>query len=84
MAPGTRVIMSVKGTDGYSDQKSIVIEENTGANYQATLYVRGAKAKVKDICTIQIITPKGETISKKASLVFNNYSNDHEQGRDSI
>ena len=84
MTPGTKVIMTVSGTDGYHDQKSTVIEENAAVNYQATLYVRGAKPKVKDICTIQIITTSGQTITKKASLVFNNYSNDYEQGRDSI
>lgn len=70
LPPGTQVIMDIVGTDGYSNAKTITINDDSNINYQATLSVPGAVADVRDVCTVTIITPTGETISKKASLVF--------------
>lgn len=67
---GTKVTMSIVGTDNYTDSKTTTVATGENIRYQATLYVPGAETGVKDVCTVTIVTPSGETISKKASLVF--------------
>lgn len=71
LPPGTQVIMDIIGTDGYTDSQTNTITSDSNLNYTATLYVPGAESGVKDVCTVTVITPEGETVTKKASLVFN-------------
>ena len=67
---GTKVTMDIIGTDGYIDSKTTTINTGENLNYKATLSVPGAATGVKDVCTVTAVTPKGETVTKKASLVF--------------
>lgn len=68
---GTSVTMDIVGTDGYSDSQTSTVNSGENINYRAVLYVPGAQySGVQDVCTVTAITPNGETISKKASLVF--------------
>lgn len=68
---GTKVVMNIVGTDGYSNsQTSTVSAKDAGGTFTATLTVPGAASGVKDVCTVTVTTPSGETITKKASLVF--------------
>ena len=62
--------MEIVGTDGYSDSKTITIGASETMQYKATLKVPGAESGVKDVCTVTAVTPDGETVTKKASLVF--------------
>lgn len=68
LPPGTIVTMDIVGTDGYADSEMHTV--SSGVNYTATLYVPGAESGVRDVCTVTAVTPKGVTISKKASLIF--------------
>ena len=70
LPPGAQVIMDIVGTDGYTDSSSTEIGTDSDLNYTASLYVPGAERGVRDVCTVTVITPDGETITKKASLVF--------------
>lgn len=70
LPPGTQVIMDIIGTDGYSDTQTSSIGSDSNLNYTATLHVPGAESGVRDVCTVTVITQDGETITKKASLVF--------------
>lgn len=67
---GTTVTMDIIGTDGYTDSETSTIDAGENLNYTATLYVPGAETGVKDVCTVTAVTPNGETVTKKASLVF--------------
>lgn len=67
---GSKVTMEIVGTDGYSNSKTITIGASETMQYKATLKVPGAKSGVKDVCTVTAVTPDGETVTKKASLVF--------------
>lgn len=67
---GTKVTMDIIGTDGYTDSKTSTINTGENLNYRATLSVPGAATGVKDVCTVTAVTPNGETVTKKASLVF--------------
>lgn len=68
--PGTTVVMDIIGTDGYTNTQKTNIDSNSNLNFTATLNVPGAASGVKDVCTVTVITPSGETLTKKASLVF--------------
>jgi hypothetical protein len=70
LPPGTQVVMDIVGTDGYEDTKTSFISSDESVRYKATLSVPGAASGVKDVCTVKVITPKGETLTKKASLRF--------------
>ena len=70
LPPGTQVVMDIVGTDGYEDTKTSFISSDESVRYKATLSVPGAESGVKDVCTVKVITPKGETLTKKASLRF--------------
>lgn len=65
---GSKITMDIVGTDGYTDCQTQTVGNQI--NFTATLSVPGAESGVKDVCTVKIITPSGQTISKKASLVF--------------
>ena len=65
---GSKITMDIVGTDGYTDSKTQTVGNQI--NFTATLSVPGAESGVKDVCTVKVITPSGQTISKKASLVF--------------
>lgn len=67
---GTNVTMDIIGTDGYSNSQTSTITSGQNLNYKATLDVPGADTGVKDVCTVTAVTPDGETVTKKASLVF--------------
>lgn len=64
------VTIDIVGTDGYSNKKIIDVNANTSNHFEATLHVPGAGKGVKDVCTVKVVTSDGETITKKASLVF--------------
>lgn len=66
---GTKVTMSIVGTDGYQDSKTITISGDQGS-YEATLSVPGANTGVHDQCTVTMVTPDGSKYTKNASLVF--------------
>lgn len=67
---GTKVTMDIIGTDGYTNSQTSTISTGQNLNYKATLDVPGAATGVKDVCTVTAVTPNGETITKKASLIF--------------
>lgn len=67
---GTRVTMDIVGTDGYTDSQTTIVNNGANINYRAILYVPGAATGVKDVCTVTAVTPSGETVTKKASLIF--------------
>lgn len=67
---GTKVTMDIIGTDNYTDSQTTTVNEGSNINYRATLRVPGASSGVKDVCTVTAVTPKGETVTKKASLIF--------------
>lgn len=67
---GTKVTMDIIGTDNYTDSQTCEIGQGESIYYKATLKVPGAATGVKDICTVTVVTPNGETVTKKASLVF--------------
>lgn len=64
---GSVIRMGIVGTDGYTDEITQTVENESG---KAELHVPGAATGVIDVCTITIILPTGEEISSKASLVF--------------
>lgn len=67
---GSKITMSIVGTDGYSDSDVFHVVGNQ-LHYSASLSVPGAKESgVKDICTIKLELPDGSVKTKKASLVF--------------
>ena len=66
---GTKVTMSIVGTDGYEDSKTITISGDQ-ESYEATLRVPGADSGVRDQCTVTMVTPDGSKYTKNASLVF--------------
>lgn len=67
---GTKVTMDIIGTDGYTNSQTSTVGTGENISYRATLGVPGAESGVKDVCTVTVVTPSGETVSKKASLVF--------------
>ena len=68
---GTKVTMDIVGTDGYSKSETSTVGSGQNINYRATMTVPGAAtAGIKDVCTVTAVTPSGETVSKKASLIF--------------
>lgn len=69
MEIGTKITMSIVGTDGYQDTQTQTVTSST-ISYTATLHVPGSYSGVKDVCKIVVNTPYGGTITKTASLVF--------------
>lgn len=67
---GTKVTMDIVGTDGYAKSQTNTVKAGANINYRATLSVPGGASGVKDVCTITAVTPNGQTITKKASLIF--------------
>lgn len=67
MPSGSKITLSIIGTDGYTDSKTEILNSVSGT---ATLSVPGAASGVYDVCTVTIVTPEGETYSMQASLVF--------------
>lgn len=64
---GSTIKMSIVGTDGYSDSKSVTVSTTSGI---AELYVPGAETGVRDVCTVVVTPPYGESITMTASLMF--------------
>ncbi|MBQ9218715.1 MAG: hypothetical protein IJ160_11170 [Muribaculaceae bacterium] len=64
---GSTITLSIVGTDGYSDT---LIQRVTTANGVGVLYVPGSYGGVYDVCTVEIVTPDGKSLSLQASLVF--------------
>jgi hypothetical protein len=64
---GSTITMSIVGTDGYKNSQTTTINTTSGT---ANLYVPGAATGVKDICSIVITPPYGESVSMTASLMF--------------
>lgn len=66
---GSRIEMSIIGTDGYKNTETYNINTTQG-NGAFTLKVPGASTGVKDIVTLKITLPDGKVITREASLVF--------------
>lgn len=66
---GTKVVMSIQGSDGYTDSKTTTFDEDIYATV-VTLHVPGASKGVRDKCNVVMTLPDGRTIEKNASLVF--------------
>lgn len=64
---GSTITMSIVGTDGYKNSITSYVNETSGT---AELYVPGAATCVKDVCTVVIIPPYGQSITMTASLMF--------------
>jgi hypothetical protein len=67
---GSKVTMSIVGTDGYTDTQTSTVPADGTKSYTAKLHVPGAATGVKDICTVNVTLPDGNMLEKKASLVF--------------
>lgn len=67
---GTKVTMSIVGTDGYTNSETSTVPEDGVKSYTAKLKVPGAATGVKDVCTVTVTLPDGSILEKKASLVF--------------
>lgn len=65
---GTRITMSIVGTDGYSDSQVYVVGDEV--HYVATLHVPGSYAGVRDVCTVRLDMPDGSSLSRTAQLYF--------------
>jgi len=65
---GTRITMSIVGTDGYSDSRVYVVGDEV--HYVATLHVPGSYAGVRDVCTVRLDMPDGSSLSRTAQLYF--------------
>jgi hypothetical protein len=65
------VTMSVIGTDGYKNSKSLTVNnlDNTGA-FSISLYVPGAASGIKDEILLKATLPDGKIINRNVSLVF--------------
>ncbi len=66
---GSSVSMSVAGTDGYADSKTVTVSE-TQINGLYSLSVPGGKAGVRDQVTLRVNLPSGQALSRVASVVF--------------
>lgn len=66
---GSKITMSIVGTDNYTNTVNYTIQADE-LNYEATMGVPGSYAGVKDVCTIIVDTPSGESLKKTATLVF--------------
>jgi len=67
---GSKVVMSIVGTDGYEDQETSTVPDDATQSYVAKLHVPGASTGVKDVCTVSVTLPNGSTLVKEAWLVF--------------
>jgi hypothetical protein len=65
---GTRITMSIVGTDGYSNSRVYVVGDEV--HYVATLHVPGSYAGVRDVCTVRLDMPDGSSLSRTAQLYF--------------
>lgn len=66
---GSKVTMSISGTDGYTNTKNVTINTDS-QSYEATMSVPGADTGVHDQCTVTLVMPDGSKKTKNASLVF--------------
>lgn len=64
---GSEITMSIVGTDGYTNSRTTTITTTSGI---AELYVPGAATGVRDVCTVVINPPYGNSITMTASLMF--------------
>jgi hypothetical protein len=68
---GTRITMSVVGTDGYQDSTSNTVGSLSSGTYSVSLSVPGAKqAGINDTVTLVATLPDGKRLQQTASLVF--------------
>jgi hypothetical protein len=65
---GSRITMSIVGTDGYTNSKTIFISTNN-EHVDATLYVPGAASGVHDVCTVVVTLPDGSTLPPKTAAL---------------
>lgn len=66
---GTKVTISITGTDGYSDSKTETFEEDRQA-VGLKLHVPGAAKGVRDVCEVNVEMPGNRKLYKSAALVF--------------
>lgn len=66
---GTTITMSIVGTDGYTDSRTTTVTE-TEFSGTFTLTVPGAETGVRDVVTLKVSLPTGESLTREASLVF--------------
>jgi hypothetical protein len=66
---GSSVRMSIVGTDGYTDSVLHAVPDTQKVG-TFELWVPGAEAGVRDVVTVEILLPEGDTLTKTASLVF--------------
>ena len=67
---GSRITMSIVGTDDYSDSKTIYLSTDN-EHVDATLHVPGAETGVRDVITVVVTLPDGSTLPPQtAHLVF--------------
>ena len=65
---GSKIVMSIVGTDGYNDEVTQTVAAESGVAY---LHVPGAATGVHDVCAVTIYDPNGDPIaSTQASLTF--------------
>ena len=66
---GSKVTISITGTDGYSDSKTETFEEDRQA-VGLKLHVPGAAKGVRDVCEVNVEMPGNRKLYKSAALVF--------------
>jgi hypothetical protein len=65
------VSISVVGTDGYKDSRTLVVQNlDANGNFVINLSVPGALSGVKDDIYLKAKTPTGKEISQTATLIF--------------
>lgn len=69
LQPGTKITISMIGSDGYTDETSYTIKE-FAKDGEFDLTVAGADVGVRDTCTVRITLPDGTVLTMTASLVF--------------
>jgi hypothetical protein len=69
VAKGTHIDLTIVGTDGYTDIKTL--QAAAAGDYEIDLYVPGAAAGIRDEIDIVVTPPDGGTIlQRRVSLVF--------------
>jgi hypothetical protein len=67
----TIVTISVVGTDGYKNSKSLVVYNVDESGYfNIELSVPGGESGIQDVITLKATSPGGNTVNRSASLVF--------------
>lgn len=70
MPVGTKVTMDMAGTDGWTENKSFTIINESQSSGSFSMTVPGAETGVKDIITVTVQPPTGSPIVRTASLIF--------------